>query len=132
MGTLMKTWIVAFAALAISFNPAHAAEPSGAAMAAPSPSSATKAAPGPTGAAMAATCAGCHGTDGKLATVEMVPLAGMAEAGFVRAMQDFRSGKRQSTLMGHVARGFTDSEVRAMARYFASVKFNEATFNPGK
>jgi sulfide dehydrogenase cytochrome subunit len=118
----MKTWTYAFAALAISFNPAHAAEPSGAAMAAP----------GPTGAAMAATCAGCHGTDGKLTTIEMVPLAGMAEAEFVRAMQDFRSGKRQSTLMGHVAKGFTDSEVRAMARYFASVKFNPATFNPAR
>ena len=112
MGTLMKTWTYAFAALAISFNPAHAAEPSG--------------------AAMAATCAGCHGTDGKLATVEMMPLAGMAETEFVRAMQDFRSGKRQSTLMGHVAKGFTDSEVRAMARYFASVKFNSVKFNAAR
>lgn len=112
MGTLMKTWTYALAALAICFNSAHAAEPSG--------------------AAMAATCAGCHGTDGKLATVEMVPLAGMAEAEFVRAMQDFRSGKRQSTLMGHVTKGFTDSEVRAMARYFASVKFNAAKFDQAK
>lgn len=104
MGTLMKTWTFAFAALAISFNPATAAEPSG--------------------AAMAATCAGCHGTHGKLATIEMVPLAGMAEAEFVRAMQDFRSGQRPSTLMGLVAKGFTDSEVSAMARYFSRVKFN--------
>jgi sulfide dehydrogenase cytochrome subunit len=122
MGTLMKTWTYALAALAITLNPAHAAEPSGAAMTAP----------GPTGAAMAATCAGCHGTDGKLATIEMMPLAGMQEAEFVRAMQDFRSGKRQSTLMGHVAKGFTDSEVRAMARYFASVKFNPAKFNAAR
>jgi sulfide dehydrogenase cytochrome subunit len=76
----------------------------------------------PTGAAMAHTCAGCHGTQGKLGRVEFVPLAGMAETEFKRAMLDFRAGKRASTLMGHVANGFSDSEIDAMARYFASVK----------
>ncbi|HBU30436.1 MAG: hypothetical protein A2X71_02600 [Thiobacillus sp. GWE1_62_9] len=102
MGTLMKYLVLAFAALAITFNPAHAAEP--------------------TGEAMAATCAACHGTHGKLGTVEYMPLAGMAETEFVRAMQDFRSGKRLSTLMGHVANGFSDNEIRAMAKYFATIK----------
>jgi len=98
----MKYLVLAFAALAITFNPAHAAEP--------------------TGEAMAATCAACHGTHGKLGTVEYMPLAGMAETEFVRAMQDFRSGKRLSTLMGHVANGFSDNEIRAMAKYFATIK----------
>lgn len=102
MGTLMKSLLLAFAALAVTFNPAHAAEP--------------------TGEAMAATCAACHGTHGKLGTVEYMPLAGMAETEFVRAMQDFRSGKRLATLMGHVANGFSDNEIRAMAKYFANVK----------
>lgn len=102
MGTLMKNWALSFAVLAVMFNPAHAAEP--------------------TGEAMAATCAACHGTHGKLGTVEFMPLAGMAEQEFVRAMQDARSGKRLSTLMGHVANGFSDNEIRAMAKYFASVK----------
>ena len=102
MGTLMKSLVLAFSALAVTFNPAHAAEP--------------------TGEAMAATCAACHGTHGKLGTVEYMPLAGMAEKEFVRAMQDFRSGKRASTLMGHVANGFSDNEIRAMAKYFANVK----------
>ena len=102
MGTLMKSLLFALAALAVTFNPAHAAEP--------------------TGEAMAATCAACHGTHGKLGTVEYMPLAGMAEKEFVRAMQDFRSGKRLSTLMGHVAHGFDDNEIRAMAKVFATVK----------
>jgi sulfide dehydrogenase cytochrome subunit len=102
MGTLMKILALSFTALAITFNPAHAAELMG--------------------EAMAATCAACHGTHGKLGTVEFMPLAGMAEQEFVRAMQDFRSGKRLSTLMGHVANGFSDNEIRAMAKYFASVK----------
>ena len=112
MGTLMKTPLLALAMLAFTLSPAGAADPTGEAMAAP----------GPTGAAMAATCAGCHGTQGRLGTVEFMPLAGLPEAEFVRAMTDFRSGKRLSTLMGHVARGFSDREVRAMARYFASIK----------
>lgn len=102
MGTLMKSFLFALAALAAAVSTAHAAEP--------------------TAEAMAATCAACHGTHGKLGIVEYMPLAGMAETEFIRAMQDFRSGKRLSTLMGHVANGFSDNEIRAMAKHFASVK----------
>lgn len=102
----MKSLVFACAALAAAIHPAHAAEP--------------------TGEAMAATCAGCHGTQGRLGTVEFMPLAGMAEQEFVRAMQDFRSGKRQATLMGLVAGSFSDGEIEAMARYFAGVKPNAA------
>lgn len=104
MGTLMKVSLLAFAAMAATSI--HAADP--------------------TGEMMAGTCAGCHGTQGRLGTVEFVPLAGLPEEQFVRAMRDFKSGKRPSTLMGLVANGFTDSEVRAMARYFADVKLNAA------
>lgn len=104
MGTLMKTPLLALALMAASLPSAYAAAPS------------------PTGVAMAATCAGCHGTEGRLGTVEFMPLAGMKEAEFIRAMQDFRSGKRLSTLMGHVANGFTDNEVRAMAQHFARIQ----------
>ena len=102
MGTLMKSLVFACAALAATLPPAHAAEPSG--------------------EAMAATCAGCHGTQGRLGTVEFVPLAGLSEDEFVRAMRDFKSGKRPSTLMSVVANGFTETEIRSMARYFAGVK----------
>jgi len=100
MGTLMKASLFVLAALAAAST--HAAEP--------------------TGEAMAATCAACHGTHGKLGIVEYMPLAGLSEKEFVRAMQDFRSGKRLSTLMGHVANGFSDNEILAMAKYFANVK----------
>lgn len=100
----MRTLLVssALAMLATLFTPAHASEH--------------------TGAAMAATCAGCHGTHGKLRNQEFAPLAGMPEAEFIRAMRDYKSGKRQSTLMGNLAQGFSDRDVQAMARYFARVK----------
>ena len=76
----------------------------------------------PSGAAMAQTCAGCHGTDGRLHAAAFMPLAGMPKAQFVQAMRDFRDGKRPSTLMGHVAQGFSNDEIDAMASYFAAVK----------
>lgn len=76
----------------------------------------------PSGAAIAQTCAGCHGTEGRLKAAAFMPLAGMPKAQFVQAMRDFRSGKRPATLMRHVAEGFSDGEIDAMAAYFAAVK----------
>ncbi|CAZ89037.1 putative cytochrome c subunit of the sulfide dehydrogenase FccA [Thiomonas arsenitoxydans] len=76
----------------------------------------------PSGAAMAQTCAGCHGTDGRLHAAAFMPLAGMPKAQLAQAMRDFRDGKRPSTLMGHVAQGFSNGEIDAMASYFAAVK----------
>jgi sulfide dehydrogenase cytochrome subunit len=70
------------------------------------------------GEALAHTCAGCHGTQGRLADEAFVPLAGMPAASFVQTMQDFRSGRRPATLMGHIARGLNDAEFHSMAAYF--------------
>jgi sulfide dehydrogenase cytochrome subunit len=90
------------------------------------PAAATPLPPGPkaqpSGAALAQTCAGCHGTEGRLRAAAFMPLAGMPTAQLVQAMRDFRSGKRPATLMRHVAEGFSDGEIDAMARYFAQVK----------
>ena len=80
------------------------------------------AAPQPTGEMMGNTCAGCHGTHGRLQGEAFRPLAGMNEATFIRAMEEFRSGARPATLMGHVAKGYTDEEIKAMAEFFAKVK----------
>ena len=74
------------------------------------------------GEMMGNTCAGCHGTHGRLKGEAFVPLAGMKESTFIKAMQDFRSGARPATLMGHVARGYSDEQIKAMAEFFAKVK----------
>ncbi|MDD2893065.1 MAG: hypothetical protein PHF20_03955, partial [Halothiobacillaceae bacterium] len=47
-------------------------------------------APQATGEMMGNTCAGCHGTHGRLSAEAFVPLAGMKESTFIKAMQDFR------------------------------------------
>ena len=75
----------------------------------------------PTGADMAHTCAACHGTNGILGDEYFMPLAGMPVTQFVTTMRDFRSGERLSTLMGHVASGFSDGEIQAMGEFFAAV-----------
>ena len=78
--------------------------------------------PAPSGEMMGNTCAGCHGTHGRLQGEAFRPLAGMNQATFIRAMEEFRSGARPATLMGHVAKGYTDDEIKAMAEFFAKVK----------
>jgi sulfide dehydrogenase cytochrome subunit len=74
------------------------------------------------GEAMAHTCAACHGTLGRLGDESFMPLAGMPASQFINTMVDFREGRRPATLMGHVAQGFSDAEIRAIAVFFAAVK----------
>ena len=72
---------------------------------------------------LAATCAPCHGPDGRTAAGSGMPgLAGRPREEVVRAMGQFRSGERVSTLMGQLAKGFTDAEIDAIAGYFAAIR----------
>jgi cytochrome c553 len=68
---------------------------------------------------IAANCANCHGTDGRSRGI--VPsLAGQDKAHIVQQMKDFRDGKRPSTIMQQLAKGYTDSQIEAAAAYFAA------------
>ena len=77
-----------------------------------------------TGEMSAMGCAGCHGTQGKLAMESFPALAAMPKDQFVRAMQDFQTGKRSATVMRNIAEGFTDADFAAMADYFAAQKLD--------
>jgi cytochrome subunit of sulfide dehydrogenase len=46
-------------------------------------------------------------------------LRGQNPAEIVAAMQAFRSGQRPSTVMGRIAKGFSDDEIRAIAVWVA-------------
>jgi cytochrome c553 len=48
------------------------------------------------------------------------PLRGHDRAEIVAAMQAFRSGERPSTVMGRIAKGFSDDEIRALAAWLAA------------
>jgi cytochrome subunit of sulfide dehydrogenase len=73
------------------------------------------------GRLVAATCATCHGTDGR--SRGAVPsLAGRNRDELVRLMREFRDGTRPSTVMQQLAKGYTDAELEAAAAYFAALK----------
>ena len=72
---------------------------------------------------LAATCANCHGTDGKAQKDASVPgLAGLKADYIAEQMKAFRSGERPATIMHQIAKGYNDEQVRQLADYFASQK----------
>ena len=73
------------------------------------------------GRLVAATCANCHGTDGR-SRGDIPGLAGRDKGELVRLVRDFRDGKRQSTVMQQLAKGYSDAEIEAAAAYFAAQK----------
>jgi sulfide dehydrogenase cytochrome subunit len=66
----------------------------------------------------ATACTGCHGpaTPGSA----IPPLDGHAAVDIVAAMQSFRSGEREATVMDRIAKGFSEEETRAIAEWLAS------------
>lgn len=68
---------------------------------------------------LAASCASCHGTNGRAVT-GMEALAGYPQDRLVKAMKDFRSGAKPATLMHQLAKGYTDEQIEAIAKYFAA------------
>lgn len=72
---------------------------------------------------LAATCAGCHGTDGNSNGPAAPTISGMTYAYFVLSMEDYQLGRRNSTIMKRIARGYKPDEIQAMAAYFSSQPF---------
>jgi cytochrome c553 len=71
--------------------------------------------------ALAATCAACHGTEGRAQPDSATAsLAGMPNAYLTAQMRDFRDGKRPATVMHQIAKGYTDEQIDTIAAYFAA------------
>jgi sulfide dehydrogenase cytochrome subunit len=71
---------------------------------------------------LANACAGCHGTRGASAGASMPNLAGQSKKAFIDSMKGFKSGERPATVMGRLAKGYSDDEIVAMADYFSKQK----------
>jgi cytochrome c553 len=69
---------------------------------------------------LAATCANCHGTNGRALGDTVKPLAGVSAEKIIAAMNDFRSGAQPATIMHQLSKGFTDAQIKAIAGYFAA------------
>lgn len=74
-------------------------------------------------ASLAATCANCHGTDGRPVAGSAVPgIAGMPREQMVAQLMAFRGGTRPATIMHQLSKGYTDSQIAQLADYFSARK----------
>lgn len=72
------------------------------------------------GRALAATCANCHGTDGRVVGQAMPALAGMKAETLLERLTDYRSGRLPGTVMHQITKGYTEEQLRLIAAYFAA------------
>ena len=70
---------------------------------------------------VAASCAACHGTDGRAVAGNAV-LAGMDKTYFTTQMLAFKNGSRSATVMHHHAKGLNEDEINLLALYFSQQK----------
>jgi cytochrome c553 len=101
VGTVFRYPIAGLALLASLVGPANAA--------------AAEAPPG------ASSCSGCHAASAEVQTP--VPrLVGRPAVDIVTAMEAFRLGQRPGTVMDRIAKGFSESEIAAIAAWYAAQK----------
>lgn len=71
---------------------------------------------------LAATCAACHGTDGRAVDgAGMVSLRGLDRQYLQAQLMAFRDGTRPATVMHQIAKGYTPEQIEQLAAYFASL-----------
>lgn len=69
----------------------------------------------------AATCTGCHGTNGR--SEGAIPtIAGLAKSEIVRLMLEFKNTQRAATVMHQHAKGYSDEQIARIAAFFAAQK----------
>ena len=69
----------------------------------------------PTGAA---SCSGCHGA----ASASVPRITGRDASEILALMAAFRDGSRPATVMGRLAKGYSDDELRPIAAWLAGQK----------
>lgn len=70
----------------------------------------------PNAALVAANCAVCHGQGGAGAG-DVPSLAKSSAAQIAENMKAMRDGKKPSTIMGRIAKGYSDAQIAAVADY---------------
>ena len=69
----------------------------------------------------AAQCFVCHGADGLAKVPDAPNLAGQNGAYLVKALKDYRSGKREHEVMSMMAKNLSDDDISLVASYFSSI-----------
>lgn len=68
---------------------------------------------------LSASCAACHGTQGRT-TGEIPSLAGVDRDTILDRLGAFRTGTRSATVMHQHAKGYTEAELALIADYFSA------------
>ena len=68
------------------------------------------------------TCAACHGADGNSVTADFPKLAGQYTDYLVKAMNDYKSGKRKNPIMGPQAAPLSQRDMEDLAAYYSHQK----------
>lgn len=66
------------------------------------------------------TCYGCHGTDGASNGPAIPNIAGLSHDYLADTMAGYASGDIPSTIMGRIAKGYTEEEIDTIATFFAA------------
>lgn len=69
----------------------------------------------------AATCAGCHGANGRAANPQWPNLAGQNKEYLIKQLKDFKAGNRKNDLMSPMAQSLSDEDVENVAAWFSSL-----------
>lgn len=65
-----------------------------------------------------ASCAACHGTEGKpVAGTSLPPLAGQSREALTGSMKAFQDRARPATIMHQIAKGYTSEQIERIADY---------------
>lgn len=69
-------------------------------------------------AMLSASCEGCHGPHGR-SPGAIPPIAGKSTDYLREAMEAFRSGDKDATVMDRHMKGYSEEEIRLIAEYFS-------------
>ncbi len=75
---------------------------------------------------LAAQCDGCHGPNGSSGGPAIPSIGGNNPEYLVEQMKGFASGEIPSTIMGRIAKGYTEDEVKRLAAHYGKQKWTPA------
>lgn len=73
------------------------------------------------GQAIAFTCAGCHGPEGRSQGVAPA-LDGEEAEDLYEILIEYKTDEEEGTIMNRIAKGYSDEELRAVAEYYSKVE----------
>lgn len=104
--TLTKAALVAGLAVGAAFPAMAAEEP--------------KTMMGADAAMLSNTCAGCHGTNGNSMGPAAPSIAGLSPTYFEETMVGFANDEIPATIMNRIAKGYSEDEIKAMAKFYGA------------